>query len=512
VRDHILLYLNGRPVTVGGDDAFLTLSEWLRRRQQLPGTKVVCAEGDCGSCAVLIGRPTADAGEMAYAAVTSCIQLIFQLDGAHVVTVEGLKEGRKLNPIQQSLVACQGTQCGFCTPGFVVSLYDLMHNGGCTNPHEIRRGLVGNLCRCTGYDSIVRAACAVDRPALKSLDVLYPPEPLVQQLAAAAKEGVRIDTPQRQLFKPTTVDEACEFRQQHPGCSVIAGATDLGVVHNKRTRPITQALVIGHLGELRGVRSSASAIAIGAAESLSALEREANRVLPELGAYMAWFGSPLIKNAGTLGGNLVTGSPIGDTAPPLMALDATVHLVGVGGRRRTVPVNAFYTGYRTTVLAADELVASVEIPIPQPTDRFKLYKISRRKDLDISTFSAAVWIRLSGNLIKEARLAFGGVAPVVLRMRRTEAALVGQAASLATFQAAGEIAGSEVTPISDVRGSAGYRRALARNILTRFWHEVFGQGAPGTSGHDPRHDDGTNNGNGTATPPAANRIESIAAT
>ncbi|HEX8911803.1 MAG TPA: FAD binding domain-containing protein, partial [Humisphaera sp.] len=404
-----------------------------------------------------------------------------------------------LNPIQQSMVACHGAQCGFCTPGIVVSLYDLMQAGRPVDAAGVTRGLVGNLCRCTGYESIVRAALATDRSTLKPIDALYPPGLVAAALSAAAADEVRIETAAKKFYKPTTADAACAFRAANPGCSVVAGGTDLGVVHNKRVRPIEVALSLGGVAEFRGACTSPDALHVGATEPLTTLEHLANEHLPELGRYLAWFGSPLIKNAGTIGGNLVTGSPIGDTPPPLMALDAKVHVVGPAGRKRAVPINAFYTGYRQTVLAADELVAGVEIPLPKPGEVFKLFKVSRRKDLDISTFSAAIWLRLSGGTIAEARLAFGGVGPVVLRMARTEAALVGKPPTLATFEAAGDVAYGEVTPISDVRGSADYRRAVSRNILSRFWHEAFGgaQRSGGDGGGGP-------NGNGRhGDPPAA---------
>src|SRR4051812_20093034 len=214
-RDHILLFVNGRPVRVAGDDAFLTLAEFLRRRQGLTGAKVVCAEGDCGSCAVLVGR--VEEGGLRYAAVTSCIQLLFQLDATHVVTVEGLRDGGELNPIQRAMVECHGAQCGFCTPGFVVSLYDLMHDGRPADADVLRRGLVGNLCRCTGYDSIVRSALRADRTARKSLDALYPPGSIAAVLDRAAREEVFIDAGPRKFCKPTEIDSAVRFRADHPG-------------------------------------------------------------------------------------------------------------------------------------------------------------------------------------------------------------------------------------------------------------------------------------------------------
>jgi xanthine dehydrogenase small subunit len=482
--------VNGRPVRVGGDDAFLTLAEFLRRRQGLTGAKVVCAEGDCGSCAVLVGR--VEEGRLRYAAVTSCIQILFQLDATHVVTVEGLRDGGELNPIQRAMVECHGAQCGFCTPGFVVSLYDLMHDGPPADAEAVRRTLVGNLCRCTGYDSIVRSAILADRAALKSLDVLYPPGPVVAALDRAAREEVFIDAGPRKFYKPTSIDRAVRFRADHPGSIIISGGTDVGVVYNKRMRAIDVALSTAGMPELRTIRADDNTLYVGATASLTALERSSLQHLPELGRFLAWFGSPLIKNAGTLAGNLVTGSPIGDTVPALMVLGAEIDLAGVGGTRR-VPIERFYTGYRQTVLGPDELLTGVRIPLLAAGEVFKLYKVSRRKDLDISGFGAAIWMRLGGRVIEDLRIAYGGVGPMVMRLPRAEAALRGQVATPERFEHAGREAQAEVTPISDVRGSQQYRRTLAANILLKFWHETFGGGgvvdAGGNGDGNGRHDD-----------------------
>jgi xanthine dehydrogenase small subunit len=373
MRDHILLFVNGRPVRVSGDDAFLSLSDFLRRRQNLPGTKVVCAEGDCGSCAVLIGRVEGD--RLKYTSVTSCIQLVFQLDGAHVVTVEGLRSGRELNPVQEAMVACQGTQCGFCTPGFVVSLCDMMQGGeteGALDAENVRRGLVGNLCRCTGYDSIIKAALAVKPGDVRPIDEMYPQGPIVAALLRAAAEEVRIETKSKKFYKPTSVADAARFRGENPDCVIIAGATDMGVVYNKRMRAIDVALSLGGLADLRSVSCDGDALYVGACATLTALEQASLTHLPEFSRFLAYFGSPLIKNAGTLGGNLVTGSPIGDTIPALMALEAEVDIAGVNEVRR-VPMSGFYTGYRKTVLAPDELVTGVRIPLPRPGETFRLF-------------------------------------------------------------------------------------------------------------------------------------------
>jgi xanthine dehydrogenase small subunit len=428
----------------------------------------------------MIGR--VQDGAIHYAPVTSCIQIMLQLDGTHVVTVEGLTDADGLNPIQQAMVACHGAQCGFCTPGFVVSIQGLLDEKKPITSEQAVRGLVGNLCRCTGYDSIVRAATQVDPATVKSMNERYPPAQIVPTLVAAASQGVRIQTATKLLFKPVSLDAAIEFRAANPTCTIVCGATDLGVLYNKRTKPIDVALSIGGLPELRAVRRDGDSLYIGATASLSDLERITLEHLPELGRFLAWFGSPLIKNAGSLAGNLVTGSPIGDTPPALMVLGGQVDIAGPQGSRR-VALGDFYTGYRQTVLRPDELVTGISIPLLKDGEIFRLYKVSRRKDLDISTFSAAIWMQCDSGRIGDVRIAFGGVAATVLRMTNVEAALRDGPASLDRFEQAAEIARDDVKPITDVRGSENYRRVLAGNVLLRFWHETFSDGGNNHDGN-----------------------------
>lgn len=471
MRDHLLLYINGQPIRVTGSDAFLTLAEFLRRRSHLTGTKVVCNEGDCGACATLIGRASADGAGIEYASVTSCIQLMFQLDAAHVITVEGLQYGEQLSPLQSAMVNAHGAQCGFCTPGFVVSLYDLMQTGRAVDSCAVRRGLVGNLCRCTGYDSIIKAAAQTDRTELKSLDTLYPPAVMLGDFVESAGQELRIETPGALFYRPATIEQAVRFRRQNPSCLIVAGATDLGVQHNKGTRPFNIVMSIAGLPALSELTVFNHVMSIGAAVTLSELERTCAEALPEFSRFLAWFGSPLVKNSATLGGNLVNASPIGDTLPPLMVLNAELELTGPAGTRG-VNINGFYTGYRKTVLAQDELLTRVLLSLPEADDAFKLYKVSKRKDLDISSFSAAFWMRLAADRIGEIRVALGGVGPIVMRLPRTEAFLAGKPFSREVFEQAGELAQTEVSPISDVRGSEEYRRLLTGNIFLKFWNDL----------------------------------------
>jgi xanthine dehydrogenase small subunit len=476
MRECIRFFLNGQRVEVNGEDVFLTLSDYLRKRRGLTGTKVVCAEGDCGSCTVLVAR--LENGTLTYAAVTSCIQILFQLDATHVVTIEGLREGCALNPIQQAMVECQGTQCGFCTPGFVVALYELLSDGSLPEVEQLRRGLTGNLCRCTGYDSILKSALAVDRSQLKAVENLFPSAKMRAEISTALEEQVRVEAGGRRFFKPVKIADAVRFRVENPACSVISGGTDLGVVYNKRIRPINVAMSLAGIASLRSVNIDEKSIHLGGAVSLTTVKAVAEAHLPELGRFMSWFGSPLIRNAGTIGGNLVTGSPIGDTIPAMTVLGSEIELTGTRGSR-TVSIDNFYTGYRQTVMAPDELLTTVRIPLLGPSQLLKLYKVSRRKDLDISSFGAAVWMQMAEGMIQQVRLAFGGVGPMVIRLPDTEAILQGKNPTLKLFEQAGAVARQEVKPISDVRGSAAYRRQLAGNVLIKFWHEVFSdQGRP----------------------------------
>lgn len=476
MRDHLLLYVNGKRYEIGGRRAFQTLADFLRYDLRLSGTKVVCAEGDCGSCTVFIGRlglSDVATQPLTYRTVTSCIQSLAQLDGTHVVTIEGLAEDGQLNAVQEALVRCQGSQCGFCTPGFVVSMQAMFEGAGkCRlTESDARAGLVGNLCRCTGYEPILRAAREVDGTQLRTLAELYPAAEITADLRRAAGEPVTIRAEDRTLFKPAALEQAVAFKAAHPACTVLAGGTDLGVQVNKGLREPKVVLSLGHLAELQGIEVCNDRLSIGAGVSLSEVEAASRTHLPEFGRLLGWFGSPPIRNAGTLGGNIANGSPIGDTMPALYVLNGEIELVGPAGSRR-VNINNFYTGYKRTVMRPEELITRVHLPLPQPGDTFKLYKVSKRKDLDISTFTAAIWMRTAGSTIEAVRLAYGGVGPNILRLAKTEAFLAGREFREDTFRDAGAIARDEISPISDVRGTADYRRLLAENVLLKFHAEM----------------------------------------
>ncbi|MEM1208248.1 MAG: FAD binding domain-containing protein [Planctomycetota bacterium] len=480
MRDALHLYLNGRPLRVTGDDAWLMVSTFLRRRRSLPGTKVVCAEGDCGSCTALVGR--VEDGRLVYRSMLSCIQRVAQLDATHVVTVEGLLEGDRLNAFQEAMVREHGAQCGFCTPGIVSAVQGLMESGDPLDATAVRRGLTGNLCRCTGYDAIVRAAVATDLGLHRRLDELYPPEPIVEALSSAASESVTVRSGGRTFFKPATLDEALGFlaaavRDEGKPPMILGGGTDLGVVHNKGEEMPASAMFIGGLDELRGLREEASGdrgvLVVGGATTLKAFQSALAERLPEVAEFLEWFGSPPIRHAGTVAGNLCTASPIGDTLPLMQVLDAEVQVASARGRR-TIPMADFLTGYRATALEVDEMVVAVRVPLLGPHEHLRLYKVSRRKDLDISSVSGAFAFRHRDGVVDRVRVAYGGVAATVSRMGEVEAVLEGHRPTLDRFAAAATLAAESITPLTDVRGSADYRRTLCRNLLMKLGHEIDG--------------------------------------
>ncbi|MEA2164847.1 MAG: xanthine dehydrogenase small subunit [Thermoanaerobaculia bacterium] len=457
MRDHILLHINGTLHRIDGDAAFDTLANYLRQDVAATGTKIVCEEGDCGACTVLTRR-SADAE---YRPVNSCILNLAQLDGSSIVTVEGLGNSKALHPVQTAMVQCHGAQCGYCTPGFVVAMAGMFETCDRVNEKQVRDGLTGNLCRCTGYEPIIKAALAVDGSSSAKMHERYPALP-------DANDSVQVDA----FFAPATLDEAIAFKRDHPGCTIVQGGTDVGVWVNKRNFAAPAMLSLAKIDSLRELREEDGAIVAGANTSLADFETFIIDRIPELAGIMAIFGSPQIKNAGTLVGNIANGSPIGDTLPYLFVAGAVLEL---NNGTRSVPIDRYYLGYRKFDLQADEIITRVRIPIVR--DTLKLYKVSRRKDLDISAFTAAIRLTMSGDHIDRATIAYGGVAPTVVRMPRTEAFLTGKTATLDTFEQAGRIARAEIKPISDVRGSADYRLQLAENIMPKFWHEAFGETA-----------------------------------
>lgn len=476
MRDHLLLYINGRRDEVRGRDAFLSLSDYLRQRCGLIGTKIVCSEGDCGACTTLIGRE--QGGKFVYRPVDSCIQFLFQLDGTHVVTVEGLRRDETLNAVQQAMVDCHGSQCGFCTPGFVMAMTGLLEEAGEECPLEtetLRRGLTGNLCRCTGYTPILEAGMKCQEANHQRLNDLYPAEEMLAEFREAGSDPVRIEAEwysERHLaFCPTTLNEATAFLAEHPTATIIAGATDVGVRVNKAHRLPPTILDLNRIAGLDGVRHEPGELVCGARANWTTVLEAFRERAPEFTRVLSLFGAPQIRHVGTIAGNIANASPIADSLPFFFVMEATLVLASATGRREA-NINEFYRGYKQLDLRPGELIAEVRVPLPAADELLRLYKVTRRRDLDISGFTAAVRVRLDGDVISAASIAFGAVGPTVLRARRTEEFLVGQPLTEETMRSAGGVAMEEITPIDDVRGSADYRRQLARNVLLKFYFQT----------------------------------------
>ncbi len=468
MREQLVLYVNGRRLEVAGSDAFLPLSEFLRTRLRLTGTKVVCAEGDCGSCSVLVGR-LAD-GTLEYRSIDSCIQLMFQLDGTHIVTVEGLRRGEELSPVQRSMVELHGSQCGYCTPGFVVAMTGLLENKTQPTEDEWRCGLTGNLCRCTGYTSILAAARQATSAPQQTIAELHPDQEMCEEFARLANEPLNIRSSAQTVCGPIALSAATEFLATNPTAKIIAGGTDVGVQINKRIIAPEKFLDLNRIAELTGISIKDGQIICGARVRWVDVEAICQAEVPEFAEIISIFGSPQIRHVGTIGGNIINASPIADSLPFLFVSDAELEIAGSQGTR-SVNINSFYHGYRKTDLRPGELLKSIHFPLPAANQQLSLYKVSRRRDLDISTFTAALLLTIQNETIQDARIALGAVGPTVLRARKTEAFLCGKPFTESVMQAAGELAVEEVTPISDVRGSADFRWQLTRNVFLKFFHE-----------------------------------------
>jgi xanthine dehydrogenase small subunit len=435
------LIVNGRTVRAEGGSR-TTLLDFLRSRG-LTGAKEGCAEGECGACTVVMVRSRGT--QSTYVPVNSCLMFLPMAAGQEILTVEGLANGGPLAPAQQAMAECGGSQCGYCTPGFVMSLFAEQYRPGRTDPCDVH-ALIGNLCRCTGYRPIREAALRLGEP----------PEGLLRaRLDAPAPpiEALECDW----FSRPSTLAECFAAMDRHPDARLIAGGTDLAVESNLRLRRFPHLISLDALEELRTFRETPEAYEIGAGLTLAEID------LPQ-SVWREWlplFASPLIRNRATLGGNLATASPIGDAAPLLLALDAQVRIGSAAGER-ILPLDGFFTAYRQTALAPGELLLSVIVPKPLPAVA-RFYKVAKRQSDDISTVAACFSIGVDGT----TRIAYGGVAATPVRVRQAEEAL-SEGWSEAAVARAREILQRTLHPIGDHRGSGEYRLAVAQSLLEKF--------------------------------------------
>lgn len=464
----ICFLLNHRAVEVNDVSPSTTLLSFIRVRKLLTGTKEGCAEGDCGACTVVIGDVCN--GEVRLKAVNSCTQFLPTLDGKAVFTVEALrKPDGSLHPVQEAMVACHGSQCGFCTPGFVMSLWALYLAAGAKPPGEveIRAAITGNLCRCTGYRPIIEAGRRMSELAPVDFDRQSFYES-VQKCRAG--ESLHYQYQGCHFFAPRTLAELVSLRAAYPDATIVAGGTDVGLWVNKALRDIGDVIYTGEVAELNAVEDAEDVLTIGAAVSLSDTYNAFARRCPEMNELWERFASLPIRNAGTLGGNIANGSPIGDSMPALMALGATVQLAS-SSSTRSIGLEELYLGYKQNAMTPDEVIVSVSVRKRERNSVFRTYKVSKRFDSDISAVCAAFLVNFDGDKISSSKLAFGGMAAVPKRAEATEATLAGKTWNEATVQFAMDAIVKDFTPMSDMRATAEYRMAVARNLLYRFYLE-----------------------------------------
>ncbi|HEX9932049.1 MAG TPA: xanthine dehydrogenase small subunit [Allosphingosinicella sp.] len=444
----IRFLLDGEVIEAPGADPTATVLDYLRYTLRRTGTKEGCAEGDCGACTVLLGELTGNSVE--WRAVNACILFLPMLDGKALRTVESLG-GR--HPVQRELVERHGSQCGFCTPGFVMSLYGRSIGAVGTRGVPVGDVIAGNLCRCTGYGPILAAGEAV---------------PMAAEEDDATAEALRALRPA--YGHPRTADELADRLTANPETRIVAGATDVGLWVTKQHRELGATVFIGDIADLRQIEETAEALTLGAAVRYSDAREALARLHPDLGELVRRIGGVQVRNAGTIGGNIANGSPIGDMPPALIALGAELTLRR-GGERRTIALEDFFLSYGKQDRAPGEFIESVRIPRPSPETLVRIVKLSKRFDSDISGVCGAFALHIENGIVTQARVAFGGMAGIPARAPGCEAALAGAVWTEETMEAAAQALANDYQPLDDLRGSAAYRRTVAANLLRRVWAE-----------------------------------------
>ncbi len=453
----VAFVLNGTPVHLADVSPTRTLLDYLREDAGLKGTKEGCNEGDCGACTVMV-RDTHGAR-----ALNACILFLPQLQGKEVLTVEGITgPNGTLHPVQQAMIDHHGSQCGFCTPGFIVSMATAHLN----DDTDHNTTLAGNLCRCTGYAPIIRAAKAAENQPV--------PDWLTSAPAFISPEispGVRGQAAPANAYRPETSDDLAHWYLTHPESTLIAGATDVGLWVTKQLRELSAVAFIAQIEDLQRIEDRGDTLKIGASVTIEALRKALAPRFPSFAEMLRRYGSTQVRNAATIGGNIANGSPIGDGPPALISLGATLHLRR-GDDRREIPLESFFLDYRKQDRRPGEFVEAVTIPATAPS--LRCYKLAKRFDQDISAVCACFNLTIEAGKVTDARLAFGGMAGTPKRAAHAEAALLGQHWTLATAEAAAAALAEDFTPMSDMRASAAYRLKSAQNLLLRYFHDLTG--------------------------------------
>jgi len=479
--DKIRFVLDGEVIEVSNVDPTRTVLQFLREDIYRTGTKEGCAEGDCGACTVVLAELNRDGDDISLRAINSCIQFLPTLDGKELITVESLDAGGELHPVQQAMVDCHASQCGFCTPGFVMSLFALYKTNAKPTRREIDDALAGNLCRCTGYRPIIEAAQSLQNVTPGDDWLRQPfgnqvvPVERVEQLRGLRREqGLRLSAQGKSFFAPTSIGELAEILAAHPDATILAGGTDIGLWVTKQHRELSTVVYTGRVDGLDVLDVSATHIEIGAAVTLSNAMAVIVELYPDLDELFRRFASPPIRNAGTLGGNIANGSPIGDSMPALMVVGTSL-VLRLGEDTREIQLDDFYIDYQVNELRPGEFIERIRIPLPEDGVVLRSHKLSKRFDQDISAVCVAYRLKLEDDSVASFRMACGGMAATIRRAFQCEAEIEGQVWNEETIGNATDALKKDFAPISDMRASADYRLQALQNLLQRFYLESRGE-------------------------------------
>ncbi|WP_108820062.1 xanthine dehydrogenase small subunit [Pseudovibrio sp. Alg231-02] len=485
MRTAIRFLRKGQIVELDRFEPTTTLLDYLRLSERSTGTKEGCGEGDCGACTIALGRLRD--GKLIYEPVNSCILLLGQIDGCELVTVEDLEGPDGLHPVQKALVELHGSQCGFCTPGFVMNLFTLYHaNTPGLTRQDVNTWIAGNLCRCTGYRPIVDAALEACRDGLNDVFAARAMETESKLAALQDAQDIHVGDDERFFFAPSSFQRLLETYGEHPEATLVSGSTDVGLWVTKHLRDLPKVIFLGRVNGLSTCYEDEQGIRLGAGASYAVAEQFLKSIDPDLEVVISRIGSKQVRASGTVGGNIANGSPIGDMPPMLIALGAEIELQSNRGRR-TLPLESFFIDYGKQDIAENEVLTSISVPRLSADEQFRAYKITKRFDQDISAVMAAFCLTVKDGVVERARMAFGGVAGIPKRASSAEAALVGSSLEdPGSWQDALNAIESELVPLTDMRASSTYRRDIVRGLLEKALLEISASSSQKTRVHGQR--------------------------